>query len=169
MQEYLLTTLMNAKRFDDVLAELKEESRKKPEDKTVKRKIIDVMIRQGKWDEAFNLVNGARGQYGWEPFFLISVYCWDKSYRDPSITLAERTKFIDLGMKSVALAVEMNPQSYESVAYYNLLYREKAKIEPDETKQEEYLAEADKWRQKAIQMIEEKKKADASAKKATAS
>jgi hypothetical protein len=68
-------------------------------------------------------------------------------------------------------SVKINPDYFEAVVYYNLLYREKAKMELDGAKRLEYVAKADALQARAKelrkkQVEEEKKKAAEAAKTA---
>ena len=61
-------------------------------------------------------------------------------------------------------ALRINPNYFEAMVYYNLLYREKAKLQTDEAKKAEYTAKANEWVDKAKALRkkmqeEEKKKA----------
>jgi hypothetical protein len=52
------------------------------------------------------------------------------------------------------------------MAYYNLLFREKAKLEFDEVKKAQWIAQADVWRERAKALIEAAKKKEEAAAKA---
>ena len=60
----------------------------------------------------------------------------------------------------------VGPDYFEAMVYYNLLYREKAKLQTDEAKKAEYTAKANEWVDKAkalrkkMQEEEKKKQAD---------
>ena len=55
----------------------------------------------------------------------------------------------------------MKPDYFESMAYLNLLYRQQALTETDPAKQQALIAEADKIRNQAVDIIRKKKAAAA--------
>jgi hypothetical protein len=69
-------------------------------------------------------------------------------------------------------AVQINPEYFEALVYYNLLFREKAKMELDGAKRLEYIAKADEYvvKAKAVRkkQVEEEKKKQEQAAKSTA-
>ena len=71
---------------------------------------------------------------------------------------------MDEGMQALNKAVEMKPDYFEAISYINLLYREKAKMETDPAKKQEYTDLANKYLQQALDMrkaAQEKAKAEA--------
>ncbi len=71
-------------------------------------------------------------------YYLIGVQAWDRSYNFPDVDPVVRTKIVEEGMASLNKAVEMKPDYFEAISYINLLYREKAKMEVDPVKKQEY-------------------------------
>jgi len=66
---------------------------------------------------------------------------------------------VDLGLRSIERALELKPD-FSSMAYINLLYREKGKMEAEADKQKLWVAGAEVWMKKAALMREEQKKAE---------
>ena len=64
VQDYILTMLMSAERYDDALKRLRAKSAKNPNDKENNQAIVTVLIRAGKLDEAISYVKslGARAE-----------------------------------------------------------------------------------------------------------
>ena len=60
------------------------------------------------------------------------------------------SKLIDEGIDALNKALELKPNDFQSMAYLNLLYRQKADIEESKAAREADLKTADHWRQKAI-------------------
>jgi tetratricopeptide (TPR) repeat protein len=87
-----------------------------------------------------------------EPYLMLGVQAWDRSYHYPDIDPATRAKIVDSGLEALDKALQIKPDSFEALTYINLLYREKAKIEPDPAKQQEYIAKADQYRQQALEL-----------------
>ena len=73
-------------------------------------------------------------------------------------------KIVEEGLQALNKAIELKPDYFEAVSYINLLYREKAKIETDPVKKQEYIDTANKYLQQALEMrkaAQEKAKAEA--------
>ena len=60
--------------------------------------------------------------------------CWAQSYNDPMLSAEQRTRIVDIGLDAAKRAIEIKPDYFEAMAYYNLLFREKAKLEADPLK-----------------------------------
>ena len=78
--------------------------------------------------------------------------------------VVEQEKRIDEALAGMQEALKIKPDYFEAMVYYNLLFREKAKLQTDEVKKQEYFAKAGEWQEKAKalrkkQQEEEKKKA----------
>lgn len=157
-QEFLIGTYVNAGRFDDVLKYLEGQVRANPGDIKSHKAIVSIKLRNKQIKEAYDWVVSHIPKQDPESYYLVGVYCWDKSYRDPSLTPVQRAEFIDLGLTSATKSLELNPQSFETMVYLNLLYREKAKVQTDVKEQEKFYEVADGWRTKAMALREELRK-----------
>ena len=76
-----------------------------------------------------------------------------------------RGKVVDTGLAATKRSLDMKPDYFEAMAYYNLLFREKAKLELDPAKAQEWIAQAEEWTKKAIALREQQKARDAAAAK----
>ena len=159
VRDYLLATLVNSKRYDDALAFLDEEQKKRPTDKTLLGAKVRLLVQAGRLDEATKLAGQQTGPEKAESLYSIAVSSWDKSYHDPSLDMASRTTLVDNGLKSVQEALQLKPDYFEAMAYYNLLLREKAKVETDANKRAEDIAQADEWVKKAVALRQKQKAA----------
>jgi tetratricopeptide (TPR) repeat protein len=157
-QEFLIGTYVNAGRFSDVLKYLEGQVKANPGDIKSHKAIVSILLRNHQIKEAYDWVASHIPKTDAEPYYLVGVYCWDKAYRDPSLTPQQRSEFVELGLTSVAKSLELNPNSFETMVYNNLLYREKAKLQTDLTERDKYYAIADEWRVKAMALREELKK-----------
>lgn len=71
--------------------------------------------------------------------------------------LAEQNgPLIDEGIKALQKAIEIKPDYVEAIAYLNLMYRQKADIEPDQAATAADLAQANELNQKANNIIKER-------------
>jgi tetratricopeptide (TPR) repeat protein len=157
--DYMMATLVNAKRFDDALGYLAKEAQAKPNDPAIQATRVRILIQAGKLDEAAQLAQqvGAPQQKA-EALYSIGVSAWDKSYHDPNLDHDTRAKIVDMGLSAMDQALKVKPDYFEAMTYYNLLYREKAKMELDGNARLEDIALADQWLQKAL---EQRKKSQA--------
>jgi len=101
-----------------------------------------------------------------EALYTLGVNEWDAAFHGKNLTIPveQREQRIDVALKGMEEALRINPDYFEAMVYYNLLFREKAKLQTDEAKKQEYFAKAGEWQEKAKalrkkQQEEEKKKA----------
>lgn len=166
VQDYLMTTYVNAKRYDDALTFIEGKMKETPEQAGKFQKYrVTILTQAGRLDEAFQATAQLPGPDKAEALYTIGVTSWDKSYRDPSLNYEERTAVVERGVAALKQALDLKPDYFEAMAYYSLLFREKAKLELDEVKRAEYAATADKWLKKAVDL---RKKTQDEAAKATA-
>ena len=59
---------------------------------------------------------------------------------------------MDEGLDALNKALQIKPDYFEALSYVNLLYREKAKIEADPVKKQEYVDTANKYLQQALEL-----------------
>lgn len=156
VEDYLVTTWINLGRFDDAIKYLKQQRSAHPENTKLTSAIVNVMIKGGMYREALEFANSyARNDA--PIYYLIATNSWSKSYNDPTTPYEERVLVVDLGLQAVQRAVEVKPNYMEAMVYYNLLYREKAKLDLDPKKKEFWTAQADEWRNKAMALREKSK------------
>jgi tetratricopeptide (TPR) repeat protein len=64
----------------------------------------------------------------------------------------KNSKLIDEGLEALNKSLELKPNSFDTMAYLNLLYRQKADIDKSKDAREADLKMADDWQQKAMQL-----------------
>ncbi len=157
-QDFMVSTYMNANKFDDVLNYLRDAVRKNPGDVKANKLIVTIYLRTQRIKEAYDWIVAHIPKADAEPYYLVSVYCWDKAYRDASITPQQRGEYIDLGLTAADKALQMQPEYFDAMIYTNLLYREKAKLQTTEAAKQQYFDKAEEWRTKALALREKLKK-----------
>lgn len=172
VRDYLISTYVNTKKYNEALAYLDRQAKANPQDANIQASQVRLLIESGQVPKAAEVArNMPNGQPKAEALYSIGVWGWDKSFHGADVPIEERQRFVDLGLACMEQAVKINPDYFEATVYYNLLYREKAKMELDGAKRLEYIAKADALQAKAKelrkkQIEEEKKKAAEAAKTA---
>jgi tetratricopeptide (TPR) repeat protein len=176
VRDYLISTYVNTKKYDQALAYLEKQSQANPDDASLQASRVRLLIESDRLPRAAEVARSMpSGQPKAEALYSIGVSTWDKSFHGADRPVEERQRFVDLGLTSMEQALKINPEYFEALVYYNLLFREKAKMEMDGAKRLEYMAKADEYvtKAKAVrkkQVEEEKKKLAAEqAKKTTES
>jgi tetratricopeptide (TPR) repeat protein len=168
--EYLVSMYLNTERFDDAINFYQTELLKRnPKDAKAMQSLAMLYFKKGdfengeKWlKERLNVVTSNDEKA--EVYYLIGVQAWDRSYNFPDLDPVKRAAIVDEGMDALNKAIQMKPDYFEAVSYLNLLYREKAKMETDPAKKQEYTDTANKYLQQALEMrkaAQEKAKAEA--------
>ncbi|MEW5982293.1 MAG: TonB family protein [Acidobacteriota bacterium] len=85
-----------------------------------------------------------------EAHYTIATYYWDKAYRDSALSGEDKTAFVESGLAAVDTALQLKPDYMEALTYKNLLLRLKANLASDPAAVQALIAEADRYRQQAI-------------------
>jgi tetratricopeptide (TPR) repeat protein len=149
VQDYLLTTYVNAKKYDEALAYIEQQQRSRPNDPQLLSYRVRILVQADRLDEAMRLAMQQTGEGKAESLYSIGVASWNKSYNDPSLNVEARTRVVDTGMTAMKTAIDTKRDYAQAMAFYNLLLREKAKLETDAMKRQEYMTEALEWARKA--------------------
>jgi tetratricopeptide (TPR) repeat protein len=75
-------------------------------------------------------------------FYKVSVFYWDKAYRDPLITDQQKDEYADRGLESVDKALAIKPDYVDGLVYKGLLLRVKAQVAKNERLRTQYLDQA---------------------------
>ncbi len=174
VRDYLISTYVNTKKYDQALAYLEKQAKANPQDATLKASQVRLLIESDRLPRATEVARSMPdGQPKAEALYSVGVSTWDKSYHGTDLPIEERQKFVDLGLGAMGDALKINPEYFEALVYNNLLLREKAKMELDGTKKLEYIAKADEFVAKAKEVrkkqVEEEKKKQAEQAKTTQS
>ncbi len=165
--EYLVSMYLSTERFDDAIAFYQNEMLKRdPKDSKAMQSLAMLYFKKGDFDNGVKWLKERLNVEGNNPevYYLIGVQAWDRSYNFPDIDPELRAKIVEDGLAALNKAVEMKPDYFEAISYINLLYREKAKMETDPAKKQEYTDIANKYLQQALDLrkaAQEKAKAEA--------
>ena len=156
IQDYLLSCYVNTDQLDKALQFIDAELAKN--DPLTKAKYqtskINVLTQAGRLDEAFALVKQTeKPEDRAQQLYTVGVNAWDKVYHQGLTMDAEtRAKMTEMGLDALKQAIDSKQDYFEAMVYYNLMLREKWKAELDPEKKAAYLAEAESWQKKAIEI-----------------
>jgi tetratricopeptide (TPR) repeat protein len=157
-QDFLIATYVNANQYEEVLKYLQDDLKKRPGELKAHKNIVSIYLRTQRIKEAHDWIVKHIPNADAEPYYLVSVYCWDKAYRDPTISPEQRNEYVELGLSAAAQALKMQPEYFDAMIYTNLLYREKAKLQKDDKLRQEYFDKAEGYRAQALALREKLKK-----------
>ena len=89
--------------------------------------------------------------------YKVAVFYWDKAYRDPMLTEAEKDAYVDKGLEAVEAALKIRAEYVDAYVYKGLLLREKAKIVPAGKLRDMYTAQAQKLAADARELRDKQK------------
>jgi tetratricopeptide (TPR) repeat protein len=159
VEEYLTTVLINSNRYDEALARLEKDAAADPENSELERAIITTLLKANRIEDAFQRATRPGTKHDPQLLYTIGVACWGKSYGDPTLPADTRVKVVDMGLEATKESLELDPDFFDAMAYYNLLYREKAKLATTFEEADQYNKEADLWLKKALELREKQKEA----------
>jgi tetratricopeptide (TPR) repeat protein len=164
-REYLVTTLMNDKRYDEAIALLEEDAKRHPEDKKYGQAVVRALTESGKLQAAMDRAVQLRDP---DVFYTIGVSAWGKSYYTPPASVDEHRALIELGLSALGQADQIRPNHFDTLSYLNLLWREKVKVEIDPFKQQDYVATAQGYFDRAMEIRKKQMEEEKAAKEAAA-
>jgi tetratricopeptide (TPR) repeat protein len=161
VHEYLLTMYVNSKQYDKAMAYIDRQIQEKPEKQgELEAMKVSILTQTGQLEQAAQLAQKVSPEKRAEMLYSVGVSAWDKVRNDAALDNAGKEKMVDLGLNSIKQALDIRPEYFEAMVYYNLLYRQKADVTLDEAKKQEYIALANQWRDKAVEL---RKKSQAAA------
>ncbi len=154
VREYLVSMYLALDRYDDAIGFYQDLLKSDPNDIKAMTSLAAMYFRKGDFQTGleWEKKRAALEPDNPEPYVMIGVQAWDRSYHYPDIPPDVRAKIIADGMDALQTALKKKPDNFDALTYMNLLYREKAKIETEDAKKQEYIAEADKYRQQALDL-----------------
>lgn len=141
----------DAGNYDQAEASLLKARDARPKDPAVYMQMAAFYNRQGHFDKTMDALN-QRAQTdpnNPEGYYTIATYYWDKTFRDKSLSDAEKKGYISSGLEAADKAISIKQDYLEAIVYKGLLLRLQATLEKDRTKQLDLLKEADALRDRA--------------------
>lgn len=155
-REFLLSMYLSTEQYDQAESFYQQMLRENPKDTKAMASMASIYFKKGDFEQG---VAWLEKRLAAEPpeakpevYYLIGVQAWDRSYNYPDLDPLQRPQIVERGLEALNKAMELKPDYFEAISYVNLLYREKAKIETDPAKQQEYMALADQYRNQALEL-----------------
>ena len=160
-REALINMYLNANRTSQAIDYFRVYLQQNPADLEAVRSIATLYAKQGNFNEALNWYEKITllDSKNPEAFYVFGVVCYEKVAKNPPADLAEKVNIIERGKRALQKSIDMKPDYFESMAYLNLLFRQQALVETDPAKQQALIAEADRIRNMAVEIIRRKKAA----------
>lgn len=156
-REFLVSMYLAIERYDDAIAFYQQLVQENPKDVKAMQSLAQMYFKKGDVEHALEWLRkrldaetspAAKA----EVYYFIGVQAWDRSYNFPNIDPVERGRIVDEGIDALNKALQIRPDYFEALSYLNLLYREKAKIDPDPARQQEYTDTANRYLQQALEL-----------------
>ena len=130
----------------------------RPNEPTVYTTLAGYYNRQGEFEKTIEALEerARREPDNPEAFHTIATYYWDKSFRDFRLTDPQKKDYVMRGLTAEDKAIGLKADYMEALTYKNLLLRLQANLEKDPKLQKELLNEADKLRDRAVQLQKKK-------------
>jgi tetratricopeptide (TPR) repeat protein len=144
--------------YDEAEATLLKAREVRPNEPTVYTTLAAYYNRQGEFGKTIEALEAraAKEPENPEAFHTIATYYWDEAFRDIRLKEAEKRDYIMKGLAAEDKALALKPDYIDALTFKNLLLRLQANLEKDPKVQKDLLAEADKLRDRAIELQKKK-------------
>jgi tetratricopeptide (TPR) repeat protein len=165
-RDALINMYLNSNRTSQAIQYFRTYLESHPADLDAVKSIATLYSKAGDFNESLNWYEKITllDSKNPESYYIYGVVCYEKVAKNPPAELAAKLDLIEKGKSALQKGIDMKPDYFEAMAYLNLLYRQQATIETDPVKQQALIAQADTIRNKAVEIIRQKKAAN-SAKK----
>jgi tetratricopeptide (TPR) repeat protein len=156
-REFLVSMYLSTERYDEAIGFYQQLVQENPKDTKAMQSLAQMYFKKGDVDNALQWLRKrldaeTSPEAKAEVYYFIGVQAWDRSYNFPDIDPVERNRIVDEGIDALNKALQIKPEYFEALSYLNLLYREKAKIDPDPAKKQEYTDTANRYLQQALEL-----------------
>jgi len=125
-----------------------------PTNKDVVLALAGFYNRQGDFTKTMEMLDAAERLDPTDPAApqIVATYYWEKAYKDHRLLPAEKYKYIMSGIEATDRALALKPEYADALTYKNLLLRLRANEETDPVLKQQFMAEADALRSRAIEL-----------------
>lgn len=161
-REALINLFLNADRTSQAIDYFREYLKQSPADLNAVKSIATLYAKQGNFPESINWYKKITllDSKSPEAFYTYGVVLYEKVAKDPPAEMEQRLQYIEEGKDALQKAISLNDEYFEALVYMNLLFREQAKLAETPEEQQELLASANQYRDRAI-AISRARKAEA--------
>jgi tetratricopeptide (TPR) repeat protein len=150
----------DAGRYEDAEVQLQKAREVKPNEAAPYVALAAFYNKQGEFEKTIDALKKAadlnpNNPEGWH---LIATYYWDKANKDFRLSDAAKRDYILKGLAMEDKALQLNPNYMEAMTYKNILLRLQARVEKSPEKQKQLIDEAEKLRNKVLDMQKTQKK-----------
>jgi tetratricopeptide (TPR) repeat protein len=155
---YLAQIYENAGRYEDAEQTLLKAKGVKPNDPVVYTTLSGFYNRQGDFPKTMEALHQAADLEPNNPegYHRLAVFYWEKAFRDHRLAKPEKVKYLQQGVDAEDKALSLNPNYAEALTYKNILLRLQANETTDLKERERLLREADRLRERAIELGKKK-------------
>jgi tetratricopeptide (TPR) repeat protein len=159
-RDALINMYLNSNRISEAIDYFRNYLRDHPADVEAVKSIATLYAKQGNFDESLNWYGKiALIEPKPENYYTLGVVCYEKVAKNPPADPAGKLAIINRGKEALQKAIDAKPDYFEAMAYLNLLWRQQALVETDPVKAQADVAQADAIRNKAVEIIKQKKAA----------
>jgi tetratricopeptide (TPR) repeat protein len=165
-RDALINMYLNANRTDEAIAYFVTYLKDHPADLEAVKSVATLYAKKGDFNESLNWYQKITllDSKNPESFYIFGVVCYEKVAKNPPADNGEKLAIIEKGKQALQHSIDMKPDYFESMAYLNLLWRQQALLETDPVKAQQDVAQADQIRNRAVEIIKQKKAAAAAKK-----
>ena len=137
IRQIMIQTLIDSGRYDDALNFFKAKLEQNPKDVESIKVLGVISSKAGRFDDGLRWYERRSEVTPNDPeaFYAIGTLCWERLYQRSDKAGEERVKLADRGIMALKKAVELKPKYVEAITYINLLYRERALGQPEESEE----------------------------------
>jgi TonB family protein len=110
--------------------------------------------RTGQFDKTVATLESVAAMTPTDPtgYQLLATFYWEKAFKDPRLSAAQKSAYIDLGIAATDRALGSAPDYVDALAFKNILLRMKADTEANPATRQAIVAEADALRSRAMEL-----------------
>lgn len=160
-REALVNLFLNAERTSQAIDYFKDYLKERPADLNAVRSIATLYAKSGDFNESLNWYKKITllDAKNHEAFYTYGVVCYEKVAKNPPDTVEEAREIIEKGREALLTATKLQEDYFEALVFINLLYREEAKTYSDDPeKQAELMAQAEVYRNQAVEITRKRKR-----------
>lgn len=145
-------------RYDEAEQALLKGRDVKPNDPAVYATVSGFYNRQGNFEKTMEALNKAAelDPNNPEAHHRLGPYYQDEVAKDHRLNDNQRRAYIEKGLAAEDKALAINPDYIDALVYKNILLRQKGNLEKDAKKRDEIFKEADKIRNRAMELQKKK-------------